>query len=118
MSWQKRPIWAVAAVAILAATPSLAAELRFWNLTSVTIVDLRLAPAGTERWSANQCDHDPDKAVDADERLKLSAFAPGTYDVKLRDKTGRRCTVRNVALKGDGHYAFSIADADLTDCQH
>ena len=28
---------------------------RFWNLTKNTISELRLAPAGTSNWGADQC---------------------------------------------------------------
>ncbi len=111
-------VGAALAAALLVAMPAGAAEsLRFWNLTTATITELRLAPAGTEHWGPNQCDNDPDKSVDADERLRLTGLTPGRYDVQLADKTGRRCTVRDVEVKGDGHYAFSIAETDLTDCR-
>ena len=37
------------------AAASVAAErLRFWNLTAFTITELRLAPAGTTAWGADQ----------------------------------------------------------------
>ncbi len=108
-----------AVIALLcAATPCLAAgPLRFWNLTSVTITRLQLAPAGTQAWGANQTANDPDGAVDADERLKLSGVQPGRYDVRLTDKSGRTCLVRNVNVAADGAYAFSISDQDLRDCR-
>ncbi|HVJ52543.1 MAG TPA: hypothetical protein VM689_08785 [Aliidongia sp.] len=98
--------------------PAQAAEkLRFWNLTDVTIVELMLAPAGTEQWGKNQCLNDADKSVSADERLTLTDVTPGRYDVKLTGKSGRACLVRNVELKGGGPYAFSIANGDLGDCK-
>ena len=103
---------------LLISTVSAAAadKLRFWNLTAGTIVELYLAPAGTDHWGLNQCDNDPDKAVDADERLDLAGVAAGRYDAKLVDKAGRHCVVRNIDLKGDGRYAFSISEDDLKQC--
>jgi hypothetical protein len=103
---------------LCAAAPSLASRPpRFWNLTTVTITRLELAPAGTQAWGPNQTASDPDGAVDADERLKLSGVQPGRYDVRLTDKSGRVCTVRNVDVAADRPYAFSISDKDLRDCQ-
>ena len=89
---------------------------RFWNLTSSTVTRLQLAPAGTQSFGPDQCQNDPDGAVDHDERLRLVGVAPGRYDVKLADKTGRVCVVRNLAIEDDK--VFSITEADLTDCGH
>lgn len=108
---------AVAVLLMAAAGAVLGAErLRFWNLTAATITKLYLAPAGTDKWGPDQCQNDPDGAVDADERLTLKGIAPGRYDVKLTDKTGRSCLLRNVEVKGGRPYAFSIEEKDLTDC--
>lgn len=93
-----------------------AAPMRFWNTTSFTITELYLAPAGTTEWGPNQCLNDPDRAVDTDERLTLKDVTPGRYDVKLADKNGRTCIVRNVEVKSGRPYAFSIGESDLTDC--
>jgi len=93
-----------------------AERLRFWNLTAATITKLYLAPAGTEKWGPDQCQNDPDGAVDADERLTLKGVEPGRYDVRLTDKTGRKCLVRDVEVKGGRPYAFSIEESDLKDC--
>jgi hypothetical protein len=90
--------------------------IRFWNLTSSTVTRLQLAPAGSEAFGPDQCRNDPDGVVDHDERLRLVGVAPGRYDVKLADKTGRVCVVRNLAIEDDK--VFSINDADLTDCSH
>ena len=106
-----------AMVAITVASAALAAErLRFWNLTTVTITELHLAPVGTEKWGSNQCLNDPDKSVDPDERLTITGVEPGRYDAKLVDKKGRVCLVRSVEVKSGRPYAFSISDKDLTDC--
>jgi hypothetical protein len=106
--------------AILLATANaiLAAErLRFWNLTTATITELRLAPTGTDQWGPNQCENDPDKAVDSDERLTITGVVPGQYDVKIIDKKGRTCFVRDIELQSGRPYAFSISDKDLTRCE-
>ena len=63
-----------------------------------------------------QTDNDDDHSVSADERLKITGVAPGRYDVKLVDKTGRTCIVRDVEAKAAGKVAFSIAEKQLTDC--
>jgi len=108
--------------------PAAAQErMAFWNLTSSTITDLVMAPAGAEGaapgpFSANQCANDRDGAVDHDERLRLAGIAPGRYDVRLATKPtttkpGRVCTIRNVDVKGGGKYAFSLSDSDLVDCK-
>ena len=100
----------------LAGQAHAAERMRFWNLTTVTISHLYMAPAGTTTWSPDQCKNDKDGTVDADERLTITGIAPGKYDVKLVDKKGRTCTVSNVEVVGGRPYAFSIADKDLTSC--
>lgn len=109
----------VAAIALLAAGAAghAAERLRFWNTTAATITELYLAPPGTGAWGPNQCLNDPDKTVDADERLTLTDVTPGRYDVKLVDKKGRRCVVPDVAVVSGRPYAFSISEKDLTDCR-
>ena len=92
-------------------------RMRFWNLTSSTLTGVALAPTGTTAFGPNQCANDRDGAVDHDERLRLTGIGPGTYDVQVTTKAGRRCIARNVAVRDDGPYAFSLADEDLKDCQ-
>jgi len=93
-----------------------AERLKFWNLTGFMITELHLAPTGTRDWGPNQCKNDPDGAVDVDERLTLKDVVPGYYDVKLVDKQGRSCVVRNVEVEAGKPYAFSLSEKDLTDC--
>ncbi len=106
-----------------AVRPALAQErMAFWNLTSFTITNLVMAPAGVDGAAAgpfgpNQCANDRDGAVDHDERLRLVGIAPGRYDVRLTTKPGRVCTVREVEVKGGGKYSFSLSDSDLVDCK-
>jgi len=94
-----------------------AERMRFLNKTAATITELRLAPGGTENWGPNQTENDSDRAVDADEGLNLKGVAPGRYDVKIADKTGRTCVVSDVDVQGGHPYAFSISEADLKDCK-
>jgi hypothetical protein len=112
--------WAIALLSLLlvidAGHPAGRKGIRFWNLTSSTVTRLQLAPAGSEAFGPDQCRNDPDGVVDHDERLRIVDVAPGRYDVKLADKTGRVCVVRNLAIEDDK--VFSINDADLTDCRH
>lgn len=106
-----------AAVFALAAGPALAKDLAFWNQTTHEFSSVKLAPPGTGKWGAEQTDNDDDHAISADERLKITGIAPGTYDVQLIDKKGRVCVVRNVAVVGTGKVAFAIAEKQLTDCK-
>jgi len=87
---------------------------RFWNLTPHTISEFYLAPAGTTNWGANQTKNDRDGTVDPDERLRITDTAPGTYDAKFKDTTGRTCTVRNV--KVEAGEIFSIEERDVASC--
>ena len=87
---------------------------RFWNLTRHTISEFYLAPTGTTNFGLNQCRNDKDGTVDPDERLRISGVAPGTYDAKLKDVSGRSCLVRNI--KVEAGEIFSIEEKELTDC--
>jgi hypothetical protein len=100
-----------------ASSSPLAAEkpLRFWNLTSATVTELRLAPAGSGKFGPDQCKNDKDGSVDHDERLPIKGIAPGSYDVRIGYKGGKTCTVSNVAIESGK--VFSIEDKDLTDCK-
>ena len=89
--------------------------IRFWNLTLYTITTFQMSPAGTDSWGPDQCKNDRDGAVDHDERLRTTGVEPGCYDLKLADKIGRVCIVRNVEVK-DGA-VFSIEERQLTDCR-
>jgi hypothetical protein len=90
--------------------------IRFWNLTLHTITQLRMSPAGENRWGPDQCQNDRDGTVDHDERLRITGIGPGRYDVKLADKTGRACTVRDVEVQAGA--VFTIEEKQLTDCGH
>ncbi len=88
--------------------------MRFWNLTSETLVEVSLAPAGTGKFGSNQCLNDKDKSVDFDEDVAVTGILPGSYDIRTRDDKGRVCVAKAVAFKADD--MVSIRDKDLTDC--
>lgn len=88
---------------------------RFWNLTRHTISELSLAPAGSTDFGPNQCKNDKDGTVDPDERLRITGVPPGTYDVRLKDVSGRQCVVRGVKVEAGEN--FSIEEKELTSCQ-
>jgi hypothetical protein len=91
-----------------------AKDTRFWNLTANTITSLQLSPAGKNEWGANQADNDRDRTVDHDERLKITGTAPGIYDVKFVDKSGRSCVVPNIEVRTGA--VFTIEEKSLKDC--
>jgi hypothetical protein len=88
---------------------------RFWNLTLYTVTALQLSPAGADNWGLDQCQNDRDGTVDHNERLRITGIEPGRYDVRLADKIGRTCIVRNVEVKDSA--IFAIEEKQLTDCR-
>ena len=109
--------WIAVAALALSVTAAAAEQrrgMRFWNLTLYTLTSLQFSPPGQEAWGRNQTLNDDDKTVDHNERLRITGLAPGRYDVRLTDRIGRTCTVRNVEVK-DG--VFAIEEKDLTDCR-
>ncbi|MEQ1719345.1 MAG: hypothetical protein ABL907_25710 [Hyphomicrobium sp.] len=91
-------------------------KMKFWNLTGVEVVELYLAPAGSTKFGANQTLNEDEKAVEPDERLPLTGLTAGRYDVKIKDKAGRSCLVKNIEIKDSGPYSFSLEADQLTDC--
>ncbi|MBN9560328.1 MAG: hypothetical protein J0H14_06295 [Alphaproteobacteria bacterium] len=96
---------------------SAAAERFFvYNLTTSTeFTGVFLAPAGTEKWGANQALNDKDKSLETSERLPLTGISRGKFDVKLQDRKGHVCVKRGVDLTQDT--SFDIRDTDLADCR-
>jgi hypothetical protein len=90
--------------------------IRFWNLTLHTITALHMSPAGEDKWGPDQCKNDRDGTVDHDERLRITGIESGRYDVRLADKSGRFCIVRNVEVKKGA--VFSIEERQLTNCRN
>jgi len=80
--------------------------IRFWNLTTETVTNLYLSPAGKDTWGPDQCKNDPDGEVDHRERLPINGVEPGRYDAKVGYRNGRTCMVKNIELKAGG--VFSI----------
>jgi hypothetical protein len=109
-----RVVGPIVLVSAFVATAVSAKDTRFWNLTLNTITSLQLSPAGKNQWGPNQTVNDRDRTVDHDERLKITDTAPGAYDVKFVDQSGRTCVVPNVQLKAEA--VFSIEEKDLKDC--
>jgi len=91
--------------------------LKFWNLTADTITELYTQPAGQAGWSGNLCLSDPDHAVDPDERLNLPGVVPGTYNVRVLDKGGRRCLFHKIDVQAGKPYAFSISESQMKGCE-
>ena len=112
-----RKIALAGTILALLAGPASARDMQFWNQTLHEFSSVRLASPGSDQWGAEQTANDPDKAVSADERLRITGIAPGSYDVRLVDKNGRVCTVRGVAVKATGKVAFAIGEQQLTDCK-
>jgi hypothetical protein len=104
------------AVLLSTSTPLLAQGkgIRLWNLTTATISNFQLSPAGKDSWGPNQALNDRDKEVDHDERLRITGIEPGRYDAKVGYRDSRQCLVRDIEIKADA--VFSIADKDLKDC--
>ena len=108
-----REALALSMIAVLASACGALAEkpTRFWNLTSKTVTELRLAPAGTTAFGDNQALNDKDKEVDHDERLPVKGVESGVYDVKLGYADGKICLAKNVKVeKGQ---VFEVEDKDL-----
>ena len=93
------------------------AKMKFWNLTGEDLVDLYMAPAGTDKFGPNQTENDDNNVAERDERLPLTGITAGTYDVKIKDKAGRTCVVKNVEVRDTGPYSFSLEADQLTDCK-
>ena len=89
--------------------------IRFWNLTTATISNFQLSPAGKNEWGPNQTLNDKDKEVDHDERLRITGVEPGRYDAKIGYRDNKECVVRDFEVRADA--VFSIANKDLTDCK-
>jgi hypothetical protein len=87
---------------------------RFWNLTRYTVTSFQLSPVGQQAWGANLCKLDSDGTVDHDERLRIPGVKAGRYDVKIADKSGRVCVVRDIEVKEGA--VFSIEEKQMTDC--
>ncbi|MEA2886697.1 MAG: hypothetical protein QOD11_1057 [Bradyrhizobium sp.] len=107
----------IAVIAVLLSTSQLVAQgkgIRLWNLTTATISNFELSPAGKDSWGPNQALNDRDKEVDHDERLRIIGIEPGRYDARVGYRNSKQCLVRDIEIKADA--VFSISDKDLKDC--
>ena len=111
--------WTLALAALLSVSanevPAQGKGVRLWNLTTATISEFQLSPAGKTDWGPNQTLNDKDKEVDHDERLRITGVTPGRYDAKFQDKKGRVCVVKNIDVKAGG--IFSIEERQVSNCQ-
>ena len=89
--------------------------MKIWNLTASTIVDLRLAPSGSNKFGRNLTLDDKDKEIDVDERLTLRNVDPGLYDARVKLKNGRKCTLAGLKLEVGS--IVSIEEKDLANCR-
>jgi hypothetical protein len=92
-------------------------KMKFWNLTGAELVEVVLAPAGTDKFGDNQTLNDDNKAIENDERLPLVGVTAGKYDVRIKDKAGRECLIKDVDVKEGTAYAFSLETEQLKDCK-
>src|SRR6476469_245352 len=110
--------WTLALVALLSASANQVVAqgkgVRLWNLTTATISEFQLSPAGKNDWGPNQTLNDKDKEVDHRERLRITGIEPGRYDAKVSYPDARQCFVRDIEIKADA--VFSVEDKDLKDC--
>ena len=106
--------WLVGAATLLTAA-AVAAEkpTPFWNLTSSTVVSLRLSHAGSGVYGDNVALGDAD-GIDHDERLKIADLPSGRYDLELKFKGGRACFVHNIEIVTQK--VFSVEDKALVAC--
>ena len=117
MTWFRALLLATAVLLAASATgfaQTAVKPAKIWNLTSSAIVDLRLAPGGTDKFGRNLTLDDKDKAIDADERLALRDVKPGVYDARVKLKIGRACVVSG--LKIEPGAIASIEEKDLSAC--
>ncbi len=108
---------AIAMLAAAGGAAQAAGPLQFWNTSSREFTGVYLAAPGTTQWGPNETANDPDGSVAADERLKMPDAKPGHYDVRVVEKGGKTCVVKNVEARATGPYAFSIGDDDLKKCK-
>lgn len=92
-------------------------KMKFWNLSGADLTEVSLAPAGTDKFGDNQCLNDDNGSIENDERLPLKGVTAGKYDVRIKDKGGRVCLVKNVDVKEGGPYAFTIETDQIKDCK-
>ena len=97
-----------AAGALAEETPTL-----FRNLSSKTVVSLRLSHAGSGEYGDNVAVGYAD-GVGHDGRVIIAGLPSGRYDLELRFKGGRVCFLRHIEIAAGT--SFSLDDRALTAC--
>ena len=110
----KKAPFVIALIGMTSGAQAQTKPIRFWNLTANTITVLQMSPSGKQEWGINQCKNDHDGTVDHGERLRITDVNAGRYDVRIVDKAGRTCIVRDVDVKEAA--IFTIEEKQLTDC--
>jgi hypothetical protein len=107
--------WVLSGALTLIAAGAVAAQkpTQFWNLTSKTVVSLRLSHAGSGEYGDNVAIGDED-GVDHDERAKIVGLPTGLYDLELKFKGGRVCFVHDTKIFAG--QVFSVEDKQLVAC--
>ena len=109
----KTPVLAALALMLCCSTAQ-AGGLKFLNRTGLTIVNLQFAPPNSGAWGPNQCKNDDEGEVDHNERMTLTGIQAGRYDVRLGDKKGRVCTIKDVDVQ-EGNLVI-IREQDVVSC--
>ena len=105
---------ALGTVPVLAKPMSGAAAIKAIDTDNDGTIDLKEAQAVAGALF-DKLESDKDGTVDPDERLRITGVPPGTYDVRLKDVSGRQCVVRGI--KVEAGEIFSIEEKQLTSCQ-
>ena len=83
------------------------------------MIDLANFPI-TKKWPAQHPDRIELYSLPTPNGVKISIMLEESglpYDVRLVNKAGRSCVVKNVTVSAGGRYAFSIGDAELKACR-
>lgn len=93
-----------------------AASPLLWNVSSQVLIGVYLAPPGSTEWGPNLAASAPGGGVATNQKLPLQGAAPGHFDLRLVEKQGRSCVIKDVTLRATGPYAVSIGDPELKAC--
>ncbi len=101
----------IVALALVASAAAAETPTQFWNLTSSTVVSLRLSHAGTGEYGDNVA---AGEGVLHDKRVDIPDLPTGRYDMEVKFKRGRTCAVRSFAVTTGK--TLAIEDSDLVAC--
>ncbi len=89
--------------------------IRLWNLTTATISEFQLSPAGKTDVGPQP---DPERQGQGSRPRRAPAHHRGASPAAMTPRSGypgaKHCFVRDIEIKADA--VFSIADKDLKDC--